>query len=926
MGAALARVQAKHAAWTRGELCGELADVLPPSMAAMAPQAAMALALDMANRIINGEVQPVACLDAPEPKDARTPPALRRDLDGRSVFVRPGVSRYATEVQLSREEQLLERARQDGAPRLTRARVARLLRADPAQLDAQLRESVRAQDSRALQPSGLSAAQQAAVYHLLTSPRRCEVIEAPAGAGKTRVLAAAARICRDAGLPVYGLGASQQSVHVLQAAAAAEGVDLAAWNTARFLGQRKDGTYRGGQEIRPGAVLLVDEGSMVSMEHYRRVMALAARVNAKVITAGDREQLTAVEGGGGFAFLADELGVVQLPDPVRFTHPWEQAASLRLHAGDAGVLTEYADQGRITGAPPEQAKDAARRAYVAEHLAGRAPLMMAASNELADEMNDAIRSDLQHLGCIQAGGAEVALMNGARAGVGDLIVLREVHHDAESGEPGRGLANGDTLEITSIDGGRVTARRVLDVDAAGQRRYTRPFAFPYAAQSQLAYVVTGHRAQGRTVTAGIALFTGGESHEWAYPALTRGRDSNHAIVFTLAPNRADPREGTREAPELARWRRMQNERNATGKPRLPDPEAGDDALQEALGILSSVLERPERELAATQWKAQQARNADHLARLYVEWQHLTGEANRARYEAQLRAVLPETLRDVPLSGTATWLWRSLRAAEAAGLDSAQVLRDALAKGPLTGARDIAAVVDSRIRKATAGLIPLVPRPWAERVPEVTDPVIRAHLERRAAQMDARIEREAAHVTQTAPAWAVQAIGPVPAGPGGAAGMAAPHRTCSRLPGDVRVGARNRADRPRAHRRHAGKAAGVARRVRGPGPGPRAGPAPRARQPAMADDEHLRHRHAGGAAVRRRRVAVHPRRRPRFRPGRGPPRGRGQSGPRTRRRCRGGAARRAGGLGPGDGGTVPGDGGPPGRPGRDLPRARARHPV
>ena len=32
--------------------------------------------------------------------------------------------------------------------------------------------------------------------------------------------------------------------------------------------------------------------------------------------------------------------------------------------------------------------------------------MMAASNELADEMNDAIRSDLQHLGVVQAGGPE----------------------------------------------------------------------------------------------------------------------------------------------------------------------------------------------------------------------------------------------------------------------------------------------------------------------------------------------------------------------------------------------------------------------------------------------------------------------------------------------------------------------------------------
>ena len=85
----------------------------------------MALALDMANRIIAGEVQPVVCLDAP---DLMAPPVLRRDLDGRSIFTRPGVSRYATEVQLSREEKLLERARQEGAPRLSRAQAAQPLR------------------------------------------------------------------------------------------------------------------------------------------------------------------------------------------------------------------------------------------------------------------------------------------------------------------------------------------------------------------------------------------------------------------------------------------------------------------------------------------------------------------------------------------------------------------------------------------------------------------------------------------------------------------------------------------------------------------------------------------------------------------------------------------------------------------------------
>ena len=151
-----------------------------------------------------------------------------------------------------------------------------MLGAQPAQLDAQLLESVGAADSRAMKPCGLSTAQQAAAWHVLTSPRRCEVIEAPAGAGKTHVLAALARMFAGAGIRVYGTGPTQQSVHVLRTAAAQAGVDLTAWNTAKLLGQRKDGTYREPQEIAPGSVLLVDEASMVSLEHYGRLMRYAA--------------------------------------------------------------------------------------------------------------------------------------------------------------------------------------------------------------------------------------------------------------------------------------------------------------------------------------------------------------------------------------------------------------------------------------------------------------------------------------------------------------------------------------------------------------------------------------------------------------------------------------------------------------------------
>ena len=122
-------------------------------------------------------------------------------------------------------------------------------------------------------------------------------------------------------------------------------------------------------------------------------------------------------------------------------------------------------------------------------------------------------------------------------------------------------------------------RQIAANPLTGERRYSEPFPFAYAAESQLGHVVTEHRAQGSTVTAGISLFTGSESPDWAYPALTRGALGNYAIVFTRSPRTGPTRApGTRKAPELVEWARVQNERAALDKPAWPDPEAGDDAV------------------------------------------------------------------------------------------------------------------------------------------------------------------------------------------------------------------------------------------------------------------------------------------------------------------------------------------------------------
>ena len=73
-----------------------------------------------------------------------------------------------------------------------------------------------------------------------------------------------------------------------------------------------------------------------------------------------------------------------------------------------------------------------------------------------------------------------------------------------------------------------------------QRRWTsQPFLYTNYHDAELGYAVTDYTAQGRTVTAGLAVITGTEDRQHAYVALTRGTDTNTAYVFTTSPKRAD---------------------------------------------------------------------------------------------------------------------------------------------------------------------------------------------------------------------------------------------------------------------------------------------------------------------------------------------------------------------------------------------------
>jgi hypothetical protein len=180
------------------------------------------------------------------------------------------------------------------------------------------------------------------------------------------------------------------------------------------------------------------------------------------------------------------------------------------------VLAEYDQHGRIYGGEPEQMMDAAAAAYLALTLDGTDTLLMAADHALRRELSRRVRDDLIRLGLVQPGSA-VTIADGATASPGDMIICTRNDHAVQAGEPGRTLANGDLLRIDAITRRGLVVRRALDADpATGQRRWTdRHFLFNSYRDAELGYAVTDHVAQGRTVTAGLAVITGAEDRPHA---------------------------------------------------------------------------------------------------------------------------------------------------------------------------------------------------------------------------------------------------------------------------------------------------------------------------------------------------------------------------------------------------------------------------
>ena len=302
----------------------------------------------------------------------------------------------------------------------------------------------------ALEGTDLDYSQREACLGLLTSGRLINCLVAPAGTGKTHVMAAFARAWdgQRAGR-VIGLTASTNAARVMADEAARAGAPMETFNIAQFLGKIKDSDEtRGHVPVYPGDVLVVDEATQGRTEDALRIAQIARRNGAMVIGTFDPEQLGAVDAGGHLP--ADRRAARVLPA--------HRGPPVHQRMG-AGRLAEAAGGGRHRAWPSTQAAAGSttgrRTGYsmtrcrpVPERLPGRQG--SPAHGHVERDRGPAVRPGARTAGRVapRQREAEITLADGNQAGRGDLIRARlNTRIDAD----GQTLANRDVVRVESIN-------------------------------------------------------------------------------------------------------------------------------------------------------------------------------------------------------------------------------------------------------------------------------------------------------------------------------------------------------------------------------------------------------------------------------------------------------------------------------------------
>jgi len=357
------------------------------------------------------------------------------------------------------------------------------------------------------------------------------VIEAPAGSGKTTIMAAATIYAAATNRDIVGITIGQAAADRLTAESG-----MRAMNSALALSMEASGN----EVIPHGGIVTIEEAGMADSRTFGWIVRTAQERGTQVFVIGDTGQLQPVAAGAAMRMATEATQAAGqyagLRNIHRHSNAWHRDVNLLLsdgiHERDEekieSALKALDKYDAITFASTrDDTIDEAVRDYLAVKDEGKTALIVASDRDTVRHLNEQIRSDIG-----MVGGAKYATANGTRELlVGDRFIFRENSRRMKvlNGTTGEVVDTGKKITIKTDDG------KLVKFDPTEYQQWDH------------GYATTVYSAQGATVDAVVGILDPSASAELAYVAITRARHSvsmyaaktNFAGIDDLAEHIAD---------------------------------------------------------------------------------------------------------------------------------------------------------------------------------------------------------------------------------------------------------------------------------------------------------------------------------------------------------------------------------------------------
>jgi conjugative relaxase-like TrwC/TraI family protein len=348
----------------------------------------------------------------------------------------------------------------------------------------------------------LRTEQKGAVEHLVCGIDRVACVNGMAGTGKTYMLGVANQLWQAEGRRVVGTALAAKAARGLE-----EGSGIPSQHIHSLLSQLEAKRL----ELNPETILVADEAGMIGTRMMDRLVERTRWSGSKLVLVGDYRQLQAIEAGGPFRAITQQVGAAELTEITRQKEAWARDAVRQFARGDAGhALCQYLERDllRISDTRITAMRELVRD-WSVDFRRGKQSLIFSGLRAETQLLNRFCQHDLLEAGLIDDSYVEI---DKERIHRGDRVVFTR---------------NNNRLLVRNGSGGRVAEVRptesqiVVDLDT-GYRIIVNLQAFPHVATG---YAVTVHKGQGQTVDSAFVLAGGPMTdRELSYVQASRARE------------------------------------------------------------------------------------------------------------------------------------------------------------------------------------------------------------------------------------------------------------------------------------------------------------------------------------------------------------------------------------------------------------------